>query len=352
MSSAKCRPGERSAAPLGLSERPIGPARAGFVNTDDVYRAIQDGVPYPVRGLVGFGANLLLAHSDSQRGRAALADLDFYVHADIFMNPTAELADVVLPVATPFEREALKIGFDISAEAQSLVQMRPAVVEPRGEARADTDIVFALACRLGLGSHFWDGDIDAAYRHQLGPSGISLDALRESPGGVRVPLQTRYRKYAEETDGIPTGFATPTRKVELYSQTFLDHGYPPLPEFAEPLIGPVSRPDLAERYPLVLTCTKSSQFCESQHRALPSLRKRARDPEVELHPNAAAERGIAPGDWVAIETPRGLRPRPRPPEREPGSARRLRPARLVAGLSRDRRPRLRRLQRQTAPTST
>lgn len=298
-------PAEQRAVALGLSERPIGPARAGYVSSDDVYRAIQEGHPYPVRGLVGFGANLLLAHADSHRGRAALADLDFYVHADLFMNPTAELADVVLPVATPFEREGLKIGFDVSEAAQSLVQLRPPVVAPRGEARADTDIVFALACRLGLGSHFWDGDVDAAYRHQLGPSGISLDTLRETPGGVRVPVQTRYRKYAEETDGIPAGFATPTRKVELYSQTFLDHGYPPLPEFEEPLVGPVARPDLAERYPLILTCTKSSQFCESQHRALPSLRKRARDPEVELHPNAAGMRGIAPGDWVTIETPEG-----------------------------------------------
>jgi anaerobic selenocysteine-containing dehydrogenase len=299
------RPAEQPAASLGLSERPIGPARLGYVSTDDLYRAIQEGDPYPVRGLVAFGANLLLAHADSRRGRAALADLDFYVHADLFLNPTAELADIVLPVATPFEREGLKFGFDVSEAAQSLVQLRPPVVQPRGEARADTDIVFALACRLGLGRHFWDGDIDAAYRHQLGPSGISLEILRKSPGGVRVPIQTRYRKYAEEPDGVPTGFATPTRKAELYSQTFLDHGYAPLPEFEEPLVGPVARPDLAERYPLVLTCTKNSQFCESQHRALPSLRKRARDPEVELHPNAAAERGIAQGDWVTIETPDG-----------------------------------------------
>ena len=27
------------------------------------------------------------------------------------------------------------------------------------------------------------------------------------------------------------------------------------------------------------------------------------DPEIELHPAAAAERGIGAGDWVSIETP-------------------------------------------------
>jgi anaerobic selenocysteine-containing dehydrogenase len=84
----------------------------------------------------------------------------------------------------------------------------------------------------------------------------------------------------------------------------LTHGYPPLPEFEEPRVSPRSRPDLVERYPLILTSTKQTLFCETQHRALPSLRKQAMEPEVELHPQAAASRGIGPGDWVVIETPR------------------------------------------------
>jgi len=46
-------------------------------------------------------------------------------------------------------------------------------------------------------------------------------------------------------------------------------------------------------------------FCQTQHRALPSLRKRALYPEVELHPAAARARGIAAGEWVRIETPEG-----------------------------------------------
>jgi anaerobic selenocysteine-containing dehydrogenase len=297
-------PKQRTLA-LGLPERPLGPARWENVTTDEVYRAILEHQPYAVRGLVGFGANLLLSHADARRGRAALAALDFYVHADLFMTPTAGLADVVLPVATPFEREGLKIGFDVSPAAQSLVQLRRPVIDPRGEARSDTEIVFDLACRLGLGAHFWKGDVDAAYRHQLSASGVSLEALRENPGGVRVPLRTRYRKYAEHRDGVANGFATPTRKIELYSETLLEHGYPPLPEYEEPLIGPLSRPDLAERYPLILTSAKHTQFCQSQHHALPSLRRRAPDPEVELHPAAAADRGIQAGDWVTIETPEG-----------------------------------------------
>jgi anaerobic selenocysteine-containing dehydrogenase len=210
----------------------------------------------------------------------------------------------VLPVAAGFERDGLKLGFEISQEAQSLIQLRPAVVPPPGEARPDTDIIFDLAGRLGLAADFWDGNIDAAYRHQLAPTGVTLEQLRASSSGVRLPLRTRHAKHAEpDAEGAPRGFATPSRKVELYSQTFLDHGYAPLPDYAEPEVGPVARPDLAARFPLVLTSAKSSLFCETQHRALPSLRKRARYPEVELHPAAAQARGVCDGDWVAIETP-------------------------------------------------
>jgi anaerobic selenocysteine-containing dehydrogenase len=296
---------DQRARTLGLLDRPLGPARFGHVTADELYRAILERRPYAVRGLVGFGANLLLARADGARGREALAALDFYVHADLFMNPTAELADVVLPVASPFEREALRVGFEVSAEAQALVQLRRRVVEPRGEARSDMQIVFDLAQRLGLGARFWHGDIDAAHRHHLAPSGVTIEQLRRSPGGVRVPLQTRYRKFAEPVAGTPPGFATPTRRIELYSETLLQHGYPPLPEYEAPLVGPSSRPDLLERFPLILTCAKHTLFCETQHRSLPSLRRRARDPECEIHPAAAAARGIGPGDWVRIETPRG-----------------------------------------------
>jgi len=300
-------PGARRLAPtIGLAERPLGGARWNSVSTHDFYRAVLEGTPYPVRGLIGFGANLLLAQGDPVRGRAALAALDFYAHADLFMTPTAALADIVLPVASCFEREALKIGFEISEAAQSHVQFRQAIVAPPGEARSDTDVIFGLAERLGFGEHFWNGDVDASYREQLAASGMTLDQLRAAPAGLRKPLTTRHRKHAASDEkGNPRGFPTPSRKVEFWSETFLDHGYPALPDFVEPPIGPVARPDLAAAFPLILTCAKPSLFCQSQHRALPSLRKRALHPEIELNPATAAARGIGNGDWVEVRTPAG-----------------------------------------------
>ena len=105
--------------------------------------------------------------------------------------------------------------------------------------------------------------------------------------------------------GVPAGFVTASRRIELYSEEMLDHGYPPLPEFDEPAVSPCSRPDLAARFPLILTSAKDTHFCETQHRNVPSLRRRAPDPQVELHPDLAATRGIGAGDWVRISTPAG-----------------------------------------------
>jgi anaerobic selenocysteine-containing dehydrogenase len=297
-------PAQRAKA-IGLERRPLGPARFEFVTGEDLYRAALEGEPYRARGLVNFGANFVVAHGDSARGRAALAALDFFVHTDLFMSPTAELADVVLPAAAPFEAEALRIGFEVSQEAQALVQLRRRVAPPRGEARSDTAIIFDLAARLGLGEHFWDGDVDAGLRHRLAPSGVTLEQLRAAPEGVRLPLETRHRKHAEPAGQGYRGFGTPSGLVELFSEAFADAGHAPLPEFEEPRISPRSRPDLAAEFPLILTSAKALRFCESQHRNVASLRRGNPDPQVELHPDAAAARGIGAGDWVRISTPNG-----------------------------------------------
>ena len=55
----------------------------------------------------------------------------------------------------------------------------------------------------------------------------------------------------------------------------------------------------------MLTCAKSVRYAESQHRQIATLRRAQPDPQVEIHPDAAADRAIAAGDWVRIVTPNG-----------------------------------------------
>jgi anaerobic selenocysteine-containing dehydrogenase len=291
---------------IGLDERPLGPARQGWVTGPDLYRAILHGTPYPVRGVIGFGANLLLSQPGGATARAALERLELLVYADLFLTPTAALADVVLPVSTAWEREGLRVGFGPTQAGESFAQLRRAAIAPIGEARSDTWIACELARRLGLGKELFDGDQDAGHRFALEPTGVTLEQLRAEPGGVRVPIEPQFKRYtAPGPDGRSTGFATPSRRVEIYSAQLGALGQSPLPDYVEPAGSPVSRPDLGARFPLRLTSAKVVQFCHSQHRNLGRLRRHSPDPLAEIHPDAAKARGIADDDWLVIETPHG-----------------------------------------------
>ncbi|MEP9350104.1 molybdopterin-dependent oxidoreductase [Xanthobacter sp. KR7-225] len=273
---------------LGIDARPLGPARNGWVTARDLSRAILEGAPYRVRALVGFGSNILVAHPEPARARAALEALDFQVHCDLFLNPTAELADIVLPVASAWERESLRVGFEITQEAEELVQLRQPMVAPLGACRSDLQIVFDLAGRLGLGDHFFGGSIEAGWNHVLEPLGLTVAQLRQRPAGIRLPLEWRPRKYEQ------AGFATETGRIELYSELLLRHGYHPLPGFVPPAEAP------SARFPLVLTTGNRGNYCHAQHRDIVALRRRAPEPEASLDPQTAQARGITGGDWVRL----------------------------------------------------
>jgi anaerobic selenocysteine-containing dehydrogenase/ferredoxin-NADP reductase len=299
---------EQAGKALGLAQRPLGPPAFGWTLGRDFHDAVLTGQPYKVRALVGFGANLLMSQADTGRARAALQALDFQVHCDLFETPTARHADYLLPVNTPWEREALRIGFEISAEAEEHIQLRQPIVAQQADnaARSDLDIVFALATRLGLGDHFFNGDVQAGWNHVLEPLGLTVDQLRAHPGGLRVPVAQAMRKYADILpDGTVRGFATPSRRVEFYSTQFHGHGYAPVPFAQDPLAAVAL--DAAERsgFPLTLSCAKSGYFCQSQHRALASLRRREPEPHVRLHPELADTRGIHDGDWCLVHTRNG-----------------------------------------------
>jgi anaerobic selenocysteine-containing dehydrogenase len=286
---------------LGSETHPLGPqADPGLVQVAEVYDAILTERPYPVKALVLFGSDPLLGHGDPLRGKAALEALDFYAHVDTTINPSAVFADLLLPAATCWEREALMPFFEIAEDTMNWVQLRPAVLPPLHESRPDTEIIFALASRLGLGESFFNGDIDAALNYQLALSGLTVQELRAQPRGVRVKTDTRFRKYAEydPTTRQSRGFETPTRRIEIYSTRFANAGYAPLPKFKF-----VTEND--EAYPLTLTFFRDIHFCDEQHRNIPRLRRSVREPFLEIHPGTAKAQGIENDAWICLETKTG-----------------------------------------------
>lgn len=287
---------------LGLKDLPLGPPRMGWITARDLSKAVLEGQPYKVGTLISFGTNLLVTQADTERNQQMLRALDFHVHADVFMNPTAQGADIVLPVNLPWEREALKCGFEISQTAVEHVQLRQRMVQPPGQARADYEIVMALAQRMGMSDDMFGGDIEAGWNYQLEPLGATVNDLRRRPEGLRFPQPTARRKYASRTtDGAVVGFATPSRRVELYSEALLEIGQPALPTFIEPAENPHSSAD----FPIVLTTAKVGWFVHSSHRHVASLRRKAPTPQVQIGMDHAAAVGVHEGEWVKVVTPQG-----------------------------------------------
>ena len=288
---------------LGLAEHPLGPPRdSGIVQAARVYDAILTEKPYPVKALVAFGSDALLGHGDPLRGRAALESVEFYVHVDTVINPSAMFADLVLPGTTCWEREALLPSSEIAEDTFNWAQLRSAVVNPVYESRSDIEIIFELANRLELSDNFFGGNLDAGLDYQLKPAGFSAQQMRAHPRGIRSHVQTRHRKYAQSdaADGQRRGFETPSGKIEIFSSTFARSGYAPLPVFSGDTFSAAN-----EAYPLTLTFFRAIHFCDEQHRNIRRLRRALPDPFLEIHPSAARMREIQNGNWILVETPTG-----------------------------------------------
>ncbi|MDH5695438.1 MAG: molybdopterin-dependent oxidoreductase [Dehalococcoidia bacterium] len=279
------------------ADYPIFGKFTGETTAMPVADAIITENPYPVRALIVQGCNPALTWPDSNKVRQAFQRLDLLVVSDLFMTETAKLADIFLPATAFSERKIIK---DYSSEGLPLISLSNKVVEPLANCLEDWQIWSELGRKMGYAEYFPWQSTDELFAYLLEPSGITLEKLERNPGGILYRQLGRQRKYEEE------GLATPSGKVEIFSQTMADFGYDPLPTFTEPLENPVGDPELSESYPFTLiTGTRVNAFTHSQHRNIARLRKLVPQPLVEINPAPAKKLGIADGDQVVVESPKG-----------------------------------------------
>jgi len=130
--------------------------------------------------------------------------------------------------------------------------------------------------------------------------------LRANAGPVAMDLTMDYRKYAKKDErGRFMGLPTPSKRVELYSIPFKQQGYSPLPTWRDPIAACFPEGDITKTYPLRVINAKVVEYSHSQHRSIPSLRKRVPHPYLEINPERARTLGIQEGDSVLLETPHG-----------------------------------------------
>lgn len=254
-------------------------------------RAIIEGAPYRVRAMLIHGSNVLVSWPDSARADAALRAVELSVVTDLFMTPTAALADYVLPAATWMETD------DIASYwvRNGIMSVRQKVAQV-GECRSDHEIFNELGRRLGHAESFFP-DMETAMNAILAPAGLSWEEFK-TVGVLRG--EVRYEKYRER------GFSTPSRKYEFVPTRLKEAGADPFPAFTEPPESPVSRPDLLRDYPLILvTGVRQPVFFHSEGRQIPQLREKWPDPLLEIHPETAGRLGVRDGQWARVSSPRG-----------------------------------------------
>jgi anaerobic selenocysteine-containing dehydrogenase len=253
--------------------------------------AVISGKPYLVKALFLMGHNMLVCWADTLRVAQALHKIDFIVAVDLFMTPTVQMADIVLPASSWLEND------DLSGMLMGWCALGRQKVATIGECRDDKQIIIDLAHRMGMEDCFPWKNVRKYCDWILKDTGITFEEFKKL--GI-IKGEMRYRKYEEK------GFGTPSGKFEIQSSIVESLGYDPLPFYTEPPESPYSTPELFEIYPLIITTgARMVGYFHSEGRQIKSLRKLNPDPLLDIHPDTAKNLGIEEGDWVWIENTRG-----------------------------------------------
>jgi len=258
--------------------------RSAFIPPHSFVDSVLSSKPYRIRAGIFLLTNPILSYPDSKKTYDAFMKLEFIVVSEIFMTPTAALADIVLPAAWGMEHEELGYWPGWYEE----IRAYPKLVDPPGEAWADTKWLNELAKRLGLRNHFWESDEDAL-DDMVKASGLAYEDMKRK----RVlHAKTEYKKH---------DYRTASGKIEIYSASAREFGYSPLPYWRE-----VSGlPALTNEFPLLMTNAKEDVYMLTGYKHVASLRTMKPEPYVEIHPQTARRLGLIDGDMVFIETTKG-----------------------------------------------
>lgn len=265
-----------------------------FASQPAIYRAVLDQDPYPVRAIIVQGGEPMLAMGAAKKAYEAFTsdNLDLLVTMDLWMTPTAQLSDYVLPAADFMERSDISAHWGIG----NFFVAGQKAVEPRHERRNDYDLWAGLGRRL-LDAGNWPDTLEKMLDRFLAPSGRTFAEWADGERNFSFP-RMRYRKYEEE------GFATFSGKVELVPSLFERLGVDPSPRYTGP---PYALPDAdPDEYPLqMIPGSRVRELTASNLRQASRLKKIHPEPLCDIHPDTAKAYGIEDGDRVEIERPEG-----------------------------------------------
>jgi anaerobic selenocysteine-containing dehydrogenase len=270
--------------------KPSGPAKTRIVNHSRLGKALLELTDPPIRALFVAANNPAVTCPDSVTTRRGLAREDlFTVVHDPFLSDTARYADIVLPAATYLESDDL-----VRSYGTYYMQFVRQVVPPQGQSWSNARLAQELGQRLGLTDPIFSMDTDSLlgelFRGARSPAiGVDLKELREG-GAVKLAPKAGHQR-----------FATPSGKLEFYSETLAAQGLPSMPDWvADPL-----EAEDATRFPLRLLTAPGYFQAHTAWAGVAVLRNRAGEPECVLHPGDAFARGLRDSQIVELYSRHG-----------------------------------------------
>jgi anaerobic selenocysteine-containing dehydrogenase len=260
-----------------------------------------DSVPGIIKALIVTGGNPVVSMPDSNAFREALKKLELLVVHDLFMTETAELAHYVFPACSHLEKNGLAYSYNV-CHGLPYLMMRKKAIEPLYESKSEFMFWKGLAKRMGMGEVFpWESD-EEVVELELKSSGLSYKELKEEK---RAGAYYKPKKYGMEEYDVK-GFSTPSKKIEIYSETFKKAGFDPLPTYREPDQSPLDSTNLYQKYPLILTTgARILYYTHAQHRNIKGLKEMSPEPFAEVHQKTAEKYGIQDGESIIVESNRG-----------------------------------------------
>ncbi|MCX8022015.1 MAG: molybdopterin-dependent oxidoreductase [Syntrophorhabdaceae bacterium] len=266
-------------------------------NPADVINTMLTGKPYPLKALLT-DCNPVTALEDSKRAVEAFLNLDLFVVFELFMTPSAEFADYVLPITWFLESNGIA-----EYSGMNFIAARKRVFKPSGEAKEEGEILIDILKSMNMADRLPFSTYKGYLDYRLKPQNITFDQFTEGGYILNENVEKKYEKGLLREDRKP-GFNTPTTKIELSSTTLEKYGYDPIPEYREPLLSPYSTEDVFLDYPFIMiTGARYFPHYHGLGLQIPAFRKLHPDPLCEINREAAQLLGVKEGDWVYIETP-------------------------------------------------
>ncbi|NVM17189.1 MAG: formate dehydrogenase subunit alpha [Candidatus Lokiarchaeota archaeon] len=265
------------------------------INVDDmdtevgrtVVEIMNDAYDGKLKGLWVMGENPMVSDPDINHVREGLKKV-FLVVSDIFMTPTAELADVVLPAASFAETD----GTFTSTERR--IQLIRKAVDPVGNSISDWEIISLMAQAMG-----YDG---LNYSH---PKEIDDEINKTTP----IYAGITWERLNSKRDGLQW----PCRDISSPGTIFLHKdgafvrgkGHLNVCSYIPPKEGDPKVDD--PEYPLVLSTGRVLWHFHTgtMSRRSPTLHARVPEGYIEISIEDANEMGIVDGEKVKVSSRRG-----------------------------------------------